>query len=157
MTMTPNNSMQLRCVTADDCDAVFSWRNHSETRKHSSDSAPLVLENHGNWFHSQLTCNDSLMLIGEVDRVPVGVVRYDFQGDQSEISVYVVPGEYRKGYGTELLHTSKRYLEEHFPNIKSVNAVVMSENEASHKFFLNAGYVFFETSNNSTTYTLSLA
>lgn len=131
----------LRLAQEADCEPIYQWRNHPETRNHFINSAPLSLKDHSTWFFSNLKSKASILLIGEVRGEAVGVVRFDFKETQAEISIYVVPGKYRQGYGSALLTKSAQYLKEHHPEISIVIARVMPENKGSHQVFLKNGYI----------------
>ena len=80
-------------------------------------------------------------MIGEVQGSPVGVARYDFSGHEATISVYLVPGQLGQGLGPSLLQAADKWLQNHYPNIKGVNAEILPDNAASRHAFEAAGYV----------------
>ena len=123
-----------------DCDAMLVWRNAEETRRYIFDSAPIALESHRTWFRKALESPDHVLLIGEMEGKPVGVLRYDLSGEEALISVYLVPGGQGKGVGTQLIRCGSVWLKEHQPRIKVVNAEILSVNVASLRAFEQAGY-----------------
>lgn len=80
------------------------------------------------------------LLIGAIDNQPVGVVRFDKVGDVAEVSIYLVPDGGFLGQGRHLLACAELWLTANRPDIKSVRAVVLSDNVASRKLFLGSNY-----------------
>lgn len=130
----------VRLVQEQDCDSLYEWRNAEETRRYIFDSASIPLETHRAWFRKTLVNPDRILLIGEIDGRPVGVVRYDCDGEEALISVYLVPGGQGQGVGTELIRCGSRWLKEHRSTIKRINAEIMRKNIASLRAFEQAGY-----------------
>lgn len=130
----------VRCAELDDCDAMLAWRNADETRRYIFDSAPITLETHRTWFRKALENPDRVLLIGEMDGKPVGVLRYDLSGEEALISVYLVPGGQGQGIGTQLIRSGSIWLKEHQSRINVVNAEILSVNIASLRAFEQAGY-----------------
>ncbi len=83
-------SLVLRLATASDSAAVYAWRNSEEVRRHSRDPAPIDWNVHQRWFACAITNPARVMLIGESMGEPIGVLRYDVQGDHATVSVYLV-------------------------------------------------------------------
>lgn len=130
----------VRVAQEEDCDSLYEWRNADETRRYIFDSASIPLETHRAWFRKTLVNPDRILLIGEIDGSPVGVVRYDCDGEEALISVYLVPGGQGQGVGTELIRCGSRWLREHRAEIKRINAEIKRENVASLRAFEQAGY-----------------
>ena len=95
--------IEIRRATLEDCDSVYEWRNAEETRRHIFDSKLIPLESHRIWFRKSLESQSRVILIGEIEKKPVGVLRYDFSISEALISVYLVPGGQARGIGTELI------------------------------------------------------
>lgn len=132
--------ISMRRATSDDCDAILQWRNAEETRKHVFDPEPILLENHRRWFQASLSNPDRIILIGEINGRAVGVLRYDFSGNEALVSVYLVPGHHGQGIGAELIRSGTRWLKEYRPLTVKINAEVLSANAVSRHAFLQAGY-----------------
>lgn len=130
----------VRPAQEEDCDFLYDWRNAEETRRYIFDSASIPLETHRAWFRKSLLNPARILLIGEIDGRPVGVLRYDCAGEEALISVYLVPGGKGQGVGTELIRCGSRWVREHRPEIKRINAEIMRENVASLRAFEQAGY-----------------
>jgi len=132
--------IHIRPANEQDCDSLYQWRNAEETRRYVFDSACIPLETHRTWFLNALANPDRIVLIGEIDGRPVGVVRYDCRCEEALVSVYLVPGMTGQGVGAELIRCGTRWLREHRPEIRRINAEIMGENSASMRAFEQAGY-----------------
>lgn len=132
--------ISLRRVIPEDCDAIYAWRNDEETRRYIFNSEPITIEAHRRWFFSSLENMDRILLIGEINGKPVGVLRYDLSGDEALVSVYLVPGEGGHGVGSQLIRCGTQYMRRNHPRIKAVNAEIFRENIASLRAFESAGY-----------------
>lgn len=130
----------IRRVVNDDCDSIYEWRNAEETRRYIFNDKQIPLEAHRNWFQSTLKNPDRVLLIGEIDNKPVGVLRYDFFGNEALISVYLVPGGQGKGIGSQLIRSGSQWIKVNYSNIKSINAEIFKENVSSLRAFESAGY-----------------
>src|SRR5690606_18833715 len=80
------------------------------------------------------------LLIGERQGRPVGVVRFDVQGDNAEVSIYKVPTEARRGVGSDLLAAAETWLGHNCPSVCVLRAHVLPDNLASQRMFRAAGY-----------------
>ena len=130
----------LRRATAEDCRNLFVWRNDEANRRYSGDGQPISWETHRQWFNDVLARADRLLVIGERDSHPAGVLRFDLDGRQATISVYLVPGNQGSGLGTALIEAGTRYLAQHAPEIAEIIARVSADNRASKGAFEGAGY-----------------
>lgn len=134
------DAINLRSATAGDCDRIWEWRNDSRTRRHSRDPSEVALESHRKWFASTLANPDRILLIGECDGAPVGVLRYDRTGDTATISVYLVPGREGRGEGARLIRSGTRWLAGHWPAVTAIEAEILEINKASAGAFAAAGF-----------------
>lgn len=138
-----SDAIDLRPAAADDCDRIWEWRNDDRTRRHSRDPSPVALETHRKWFTSTLSSPDRILLIGECEGDPVGVLRYDRTGDTATISVYLVPGREGRGEGARLIRTGSRWLASHWPTVTAIDAEILEINRASAGAFAAAGFSRF--------------
>jgi RimJ/RimL family protein N-acetyltransferase len=130
----------LRAAGARDCNAVYAWRNADETRRHAHDSAAISPAAHAEWFARTLTDPSRVLLIAECEGEPVGVLRYDCAGQQSTVSIYLVPGRYGGGFGSRVLCAGHAWLRSQRPEVRSIRAEVLPGNRASAAAFLQSGY-----------------
>jgi UDP-2,4-diacetamido-2,4,6-trideoxy-beta-L-altropyranose hydrolase len=137
----------LRLATIADAEPIFEWRNHEETRRYSLQSDLISWEAHQQWFYNSLANPHRILLIGEQNGRPVGVLRYDCleptAGEQLQckVSVYRTPGINTPGIGTALLKAGSCWLQEQRPEITRIQADILPDNIASQRAFEKAGYV----------------
>jgi len=132
--------VNLRAAGLADCRNIYDWRNAEETRCHIFDKQIIPYESHQQWFTNCLTNQDRIILIGEYDDQPVGVLRYDLSENKALISVYLVPGTQSAGVGSQLIREGSRWLKTAHPEIMQIDAEILSENMASIKAFEKVGY-----------------
>ena len=133
-------SVSIRAATTSDSEAIFEWRNGTAVREMSLDSAPIDWTAHCAWIESVLADANRLLLIGESEMQSVGVVRFDISGDTANLSIYLVPEQMNRGFGTELLVAAEQWLMSARPELRLLRAEVVAGNNKSHKLFQKAGY-----------------
>ena len=89
---------------------------------------------------------NKIILIGEFGDTPIGVVRFDFNENEIEVSIYLVPDQpLAIGMGIALLKKCEEWLM--FKCKKSVVLVaeILNANHRSEKMFLTSGYSKYKT------------
>ena len=81
----------IRKASANDSSDLFEWRNHPSIRAVSRNTELITWEDHQEWFDSVLCSKDRALLIGYNNEMTVGVVRFDYQEEFAEVSIYLVP------------------------------------------------------------------
>jgi UDP-2,4-diacetamido-2,4,6-trideoxy-beta-L-altropyranose hydrolase len=137
--------IEIRMVRASDSEKLFQWRNHPSIRAVSRNANVIDWQDHQKWFDSVLSDSEKMLLIGQRSESPVGVVRFDKQGDEVEISIYVVPGAATSGLGQSLLQSAEQWLAANHPEISKIRAHVLGANEPSRRLFSGAGYLVEST------------
>lgn len=132
--------VRVRPATAADSQDLWRWRNHPRIRAVSRHTAEIDWDTHQRWLTATLANPDRLLLVGELDGAPVGVVRLDRAGDRAEVSIYRVPEDTRPELGRELLQAAVRFAAGHFPTVQQLEAEVLADNQASHRLFTQAGF-----------------
>lgn len=132
--------LQVRPARTEDAERVFAWRNDERTRRHSHDPSPLTRDAHLQWFHGCLRDSKRVLLIGEAEHGPVGVLRYDMEQNIATASVYLDPALHGQGYGPSLLLSGDRWLKQARPDITCVRAEMRQDNHGSRSAFAEAGY-----------------
>ena len=132
--------IKIRVAVQADSKQLFEWRNHPTVRVVSRNAETLNWQSHQRWIDSVLTDPDRLLLIGQCDGLPVGVVRFDLQRDEAEVSIYLVPGKQLAGLGRDLLRSAERWFAANRPDVRRLCAHVLGGNEHSQRLFLGAGY-----------------
>lgn len=130
----------LRRATESDCARIHHWRNAREIRCFAIDSAPISYETHLQWYMAVLVDPNRVLLIGEIDDEPVGVLRYEKDSECATVSVYLVPGNEGLGIGTSLIEEGSLWVEENWPDIKVIRAPIRAGNDASRAAFQSAGF-----------------
>jgi UDP-2,4-diacetamido-2,4,6-trideoxy-beta-L-altropyranose hydrolase len=133
-------ALEIREAHADDSLKVFEWRNHPTIRAVSRDTGLIEWESHQRWFAGVLSATDRCLLIGQLDGLPVGVVRFDAGADEAEISIYLAPDANAAGQGRSLLLSAERWLSANRPAVRRIRAHVLGRNDRSHRLFSAAGY-----------------
>jgi len=133
-------SVRVRRAESADCRPMLDWRNEAGVRDASRDSDLIEPAEHESWFASTLADPDKLLLIGESEGRPVGVVRFDIDRGAAEISIYMLAGQAGRGLGADLLLAAEEMLLRARPDIKSVSAEVLADNRSSHELFVSCGY-----------------
>lgn len=132
--------VKIRRANEQDSRKLFDWRNHPSIRAVSRNDALISWEDHQRWFASVIANPDRELLIGTIDDQPIGVVRFDKEGDVAEISIYLVPEGGFNGQGHNLLLAAEQWLKNSRSDITRIRAGVLGENEASKNLFLGANY-----------------
>jgi UDP-2,4-diacetamido-2,4,6-trideoxy-beta-L-altropyranose hydrolase len=132
--------VHLRRATEQDGRALHDWRNDPEVRAMSRDRKVISWEQHSAWLARTLADPAKALLIGSKNGVPVGVVRFDMQGNQAEISIYVVPDAKQRGLGRQLLAAAERYCDGNLRAIVQIRAEVLGTNDVSRRLFEGAGF-----------------
>lgn len=134
------SDIEIRMASPDDSLSLFQWRNHPSIRDVSRNTKEIDWQDHQRWFDSVLANPEKMLLIGHRSESPVGVVRFDKQNDEAELSIYVVPGGVPSGVGKSLLQSAEQWLAANHPEIRKIRAHVLGKNERSHRLFSGAGY-----------------
>jgi UDP-2,4-diacetamido-2,4,6-trideoxy-beta-L-altropyranose hydrolase len=134
------DEIQVREAVPGDARAMFEWRNHDSVRRMSRHPAPVSWAEHEAWLTAVAADANRVLLIGEQHGRPVGVVRFDLEADQAEVSIYRVPASDGRGLGTRLLRAAERWLAARRPDVRCLTAEVLDGNAYSHRLFRSAGY-----------------
>jgi RimJ/RimL family protein N-acetyltransferase len=132
--------IEIRMARPDDSEKLFQWRNHPSIREVSSNAEMIGWQDHQRWFASVLDDTDIVLLIGQSAGHPVGVVRFDVQNDEAQISIYLIPEKLSSGLGSMLLQSAEQWLADNRPEVNRVRAHVLGANVRSQRLFSRAGY-----------------
>jgi UDP-2,4-diacetamido-2,4,6-trideoxy-beta-L-altropyranose hydrolase len=134
------SDIDIRAARQDDSRNLYEWRNHPSVRAGSRNSELITWESHERWFASVTNAPDRLLLLGHQSGVPLGVVRFDIQGTEAEVSIYRVPGCLLPGRGKNLLKRAEHWISAHRPDVLTIRAHILEANERSRNLFSEAGY-----------------
>jgi UDP-2,4-diacetamido-2,4,6-trideoxy-beta-L-altropyranose hydrolase len=132
--------LRLRRAQTDDGPLVWPWRNAEATRRYFSQPRPVALADHLDWWNRSLEMPTRWLAIAEVGARPVGVIRFDLEGDTATASIYLDPLLTGLGLGTRLIRASEDPLRSDFPQARRLRAVIDLRNRASISAFEAAGY-----------------
>jgi spore coat polysaccharide biosynthesis predicted glycosyltransferase SpsG/RimJ/RimL family protein N-acetyltransferase len=132
-------TVTFRAARMTDSEMIFNWRNHPAIRSVSRDTAEIPAEVHRRWMDASMRNPGRALLVAECGSEPVGIVRFDFDGDTARISVYRAPESERRRIG--LIPHAVEWLGENRPDIRRIVAEVMAGNAASQSAFESAGFV----------------
>lgn len=133
---------ELRPVCLGDADVLLEWRNDPLTRRSSRSSDVISYDEHMAWLSSALSNPTRLLLLLLADAEPVASVRLD-RGErhaEAEVSIVVAPPARGRGYSKVALLEAFERLDETWPELRGVQAVVRDDNSASQRLFEAVGF-----------------
>jgi L-amino acid N-acyltransferase YncA len=134
------SGLSLREARAEDSEHLYCWRNHPRIRAVSRNQGEITWEDHCRWFSGVLADPRRKLLVAYQDGAPVGVVRFDMEGEGAEVSIYLVPEAPMRCRGGDLLQSAEDWLMEHCREVRQLHAQVMGGNTVSKGLFMAAGY-----------------
>lgn len=138
-------TIQVRLATPQDSEDIFRWRNQPESRCWFNSTAEVTWDEHCQWYQRKLADSCCLMLIGEVDRQPFGVMRFDCEEEGVIASANLDAQRHGQGLGSQLMlvgtHMAINKL-----GCTSVIAHTKKLNKASQAALYKVGYSLHEES-----------
>ena len=138
-------NITIRQISIHDEKNVYEWRNHPAIRSASRNKSIIEWSRHQSWFQQTLESENVVMLVAELEKTPIGVIRFDIQSEQAEVSIYLIQREESIGLGYAVLVSGERWMLSNYSSLKQLNANVQIGNHASHKLFEKAGYQITST------------
>ena len=135
----------MREATAADAERIFEWRNAPGVRCVSRNAESIDRATHEEWFRRVLADPNRILLVGECEDGAVGVVRFDVDDAEAEISIYLGPHRTEPGTGSDLLVAAEQWLARERKDVRSVKAEVLGDNERSNRLFRSNGYLASST------------
>jgi UDP-2,4-diacetamido-2,4,6-trideoxy-beta-L-altropyranose hydrolase len=135
VTRLRSSLVDLRPATMDDADLLLAWANDAATRAASFSSAPIERSDHVAWLARRLRSADAFQLVADV-----GVVRFDVEGADAEISVAVAPERRGGSWAGPLIDAGCRWLGAARPDVARVVARIKATNVASQRAFAAADF-----------------
>jgi UDP-2,4-diacetamido-2,4,6-trideoxy-beta-L-altropyranose hydrolase len=133
-------ALTLRPAARSDAAMAWRWRNDPFTRRYVFDPNPIPWETHLGWWERSLASPARSLLVLESGRRPVGILRFDHDGDASVISIYVDPALASLGLGSMALRAGERWIAEHRRSTRTIVAEILPANAQSRRTFAAAGY-----------------
>jgi RimJ/RimL family protein N-acetyltransferase len=125
----------VRAASEADSALLLAWRNDSQTRAWSRTATSVTPAEHAAWLARVLDDPDRRLLIIELDREPVGTVRFDRASQAWEVSITVAPEARGRRLAVPILLAAERTL-----GTATIRANVHRDNIASLALFERAGY-----------------
>jgi UDP-2,4-diacetamido-2,4,6-trideoxy-beta-L-altropyranose hydrolase len=133
-------SIRIREATSSDSHQMFIWRNDERVRSVSRNKEPIDWAEHETWIDGVLADSNRLLLLGEQDGTPVGMVRFDIHAREAEVSIYLAPDYIGMNIGADLLVAAELWLAQRRPDVRTIEAHVLEDNRRSHRLFQTLGY-----------------
>jgi UDP-2,4-diacetamido-2,4,6-trideoxy-beta-L-altropyranose hydrolase len=132
--------LQLRVASEEDGLLLWQWANDAVTRRNSFTSEPISWVTHQAWYAARLASPDTRLWILELQKVPVGQIRYDrTDASMARISFSIAPAYRGIGLGTQLLSLSADRAGREL-KVGTVEGITFAENRASNHAFVKAGF-----------------
>ena len=134
-------SLILRKAAPSDGRQIWNWTNDPGMLRFAfHTSNPVPWEQHCRWFADTLSEGKRTQYVAETpEGVPAGQIRFEPDGDQAVVSVYLAAEFRGKHLAPQLIRMGTlRYCQE--KGIGTVIAWIKPENEPSRRSFLAAGY-----------------
>lgn len=139
-----SSDVQLRPANKDDAYCLWEWANDPVTRRNSFNPEPIPWATHKAWYAARLASPDTRLWILELNRVPVGQIRYDrTDAGTAQISFSVAPDSRRRNLGTQLLRLSADLAGREL-GVRRVEGVTFEGNLGSINAFVKAGFELAE-------------
>lgn len=144
--------IRVRAAGPSDAYALWLWANDPETRGGSFAGAEIRWADHVQWLTARLTDDSSVILVGEDDSRPIGLVRFDTKDGwrTARLSYVVAPEARGQGWGTPLVQRGLTHLIGLHSEV-AVWAEVKPTNERSLRVFRGLGWTE-ETAGDVTTF-----
>jgi hypothetical protein len=131
---TPSlDRFKLRLAVIDDIKMYYKWVNDTEVRKQSFNRGQVLLDSHQKWFQQKLHDENCLLLVMEMDCIPVGQIRFDFKGGVAHIDYSLDKKARGKNWGKILLNKGEN---KHI----TFHADVKQQNPSSAMVFIKQGF-----------------
>lgn len=133
--------LRLRRAVDEDRGLLWEWSNEPGARAASFSGEPIPWERHVAWFAAHIDSSEHRIFLAlDAGGLPVGQVRFDFEGDTAVISVSLDQRARGLGYGSRLIELGAASI---FAEGRAarIDAYVKPENQASLRAFERAGFV----------------
>lgn len=134
-------ALRLRPAQGTDRDLLLRWRNDPEVRASSFQGMVIPPVEHAEWFARKLRDPNCLILIAEDDTgEPVGQVRFQFDGEEAEVSVSVSGAMRGHGLAGPLIVRALARASQAC-GLRRARALIKLESVRSRRSFESAGFV----------------
>lgn len=133
------DGIRIRRATHRDLDLYFGWVNEPLVRLQSMETKSIAYEDHLNWFQKSLNEPGTVLLLFEVESLPIGQVRFVRGADFWELNYSLDEIVRGRGWGKHMVKLALDWLSVNGRS-GTVNARVKSSNEASLKILNDCGF-----------------
>lgn len=133
------SELRLRKVASSDCALLWGWANLPEVRAVSFSSQGIPWEQHVAWFQTKVADENTVFYIAERAGQSIGQFRAEITGSHAAVSISLGRDHRGEGLGFQLLMLATEELLRH-PKIRTIDAFVKPENQASIRLFRRAGF-----------------
>ncbi len=138
--INPATLLQFREVTARDEKLLFDWANDPLVRQQSFQSDPIDYKTHQKWFQRKIKDEKSLLLIAEIEKKPVSLVRFDMEETHAVIGISIDALWRGRSLAVPILKKASHFFIEKYR--LPIYAYIKQTNEASIQAFKKADYKF---------------
>jgi UDP-2,4-diacetamido-2,4,6-trideoxy-beta-L-altropyranose hydrolase len=132
--------LRLSRATANDTRLLWEWANEPAVRRASFRSEPIPWDDHVRWFQARLPDPHFVLYIAwDADDEPVGMIRFDIDGDTATVGVSVAAQHRGKGYAALLIRAGVTTIMRETA-VSAVRALVKPDNQPSLRAFTTAGF-----------------
>lgn len=135
--------LRVRGATLDDAKTLWYWTNDPEVRQNSLNVDAVPWESHLVWLERKLASKDCLILVAELEGLPVAMVRFDKKNWEATISISVASGHRGHGLGKRVLAAAIEFSLQIW-TLKQLRAYVKRENAGSLALFEGLGFARLE-------------
>ena len=146
-------SLKIRQAAELDLSTYFSWVNDPLVRGNSLNSNRVTFHSHREWFIESLTNPDVLMLVFELDSLPVAQVRFTMEEGNWNINYSLDEVVRGRGWGKFVVQSAVTWLRLNRDS-RPITAVVKSTNLASLGALTASGFANPETDSSSSIFKL---
>jgi RimJ/RimL family protein N-acetyltransferase len=129
----------IRRATMEDAKTLWYWTNDPAVRRNSLNVDAVLWESHLVWLERKIESKDCLLLIAELEGVPVAMVRFDKKNAEATISISVAQGHRGHGLGKRAMAAGME-LVLHTWELDQLRAYVKPENAGSLALFEGLGF-----------------
>ena len=134
-------NISFKKASEKDLITVFDWSNDNLVRKNSFNSAPILFQDHEQWYSKKIKDKSTLFFIVLINQESAGLIRFEIGAKKTTIGI-LVDKKFRgqKMASAILIKSAELY----FANYKlPIFAYIKKDNLASVKSFQRAGYKYY--------------
>ena len=136
--INPATLFQFRRVTKRDEKLLFDWANDPLVRQQSFQSDLIDYKTHKVWFQRKIKDEKSLLIIAEIEKKPVALVRFDMDEAYAVIGILIDPLWRGRSLAIPILKKASHFFVEKYKI--PIYAYIKQTNIASIQTFKKAGY-----------------